>query len=108
MFKKNFVPYKEPVRSGSTLVSYTVNRGTVKDSGQDVTYCDVEIQDKYPPLPPPENFTIEKLKASGIPIKEVNSVVFRENSVDENAVINAIDAQEQQEQQQEDESLNDD
>lgn len=107
MFKKNFVPYREPVRSGSTLVSYTVNRGAIKDSGQDVTYSDIEIQDKYPPLPPPENFTIEKLKASGMPIKEVNSVVFRENSVDENAVLDAIDAQEQQ-QEQDDETLNDD
>lgn len=106
MFKKNFVPYREPVRSGSTLVSYTVNRGAIKDSGQDVTYSDIEIQDKYPPLPPPENFTIEKLKASGLPIKEVNSVVFREISVDENAVLDAIDAQEQQ-QQQDDELLND-
>ena len=104
MFKKNFVPYKEPVRSGTTLVSFTVNRGSVKDSGQDVTYSDVEIQDKYLPLPPPENFTIDKLKASGIPIKEVNSVVFRENSVDEQQVLTAIE----NEEKVEDQPLNDD
>lgn len=92
------------MRSGTTLVSFTVNRGSVKDSGQDVTYSDIEIQDKYPPLPPPENFTIEKLKASGIPVKEVNSVVFRENSVDENQVLSAIE----NEEKVEDEPLKDD
>lgn len=81
MFKKNFQPYKQSARSGGSLVSFSKRNLDVKDSGQDVSFADVSMHEKVAPLPPPENFSLEAQIASGVPLKDVSSVVFHTNEV---------------------------
>lgn len=98
MFKKNFKPFRDRSRGGGTLVVFQSQRITDLANGDDVVYSDTTLERKCPPLPPPEHFSLQNQIDAGVPLKEVNSVVFGPSETDvETQVSTRLDELEKQE-----------
>lgn len=103
MFKKNFKPYREPCSGGSMVVPCVVSMED-NNSGKDVIYKYVDLKTKVKPLPPPEMFSLENQLKSGLGLKEVNSVVFRDGDLsneDESKLSAKLDSLEKKPEEEE-------